>query len=148
MKTFFSISTRMLLMVFVGVAMLRTANASSLDDHFKAYLNNTIQTVKQTPDPDAKRKILENYLARMDQGIGMARQILSEKDGRALVPFQSKMRADLAALTGNGSQQIPNTELNHFADYVQQDVEQADEVVYIGGGGFLILLLILILLLR
>jgi len=151
MNRFISISTRLLLMVLAMVTVFAVkSNAGSVDERFKAVINTEIQKVTQTQDPVLKRKMLGDFLTRMDQGIGMAKASVSEKDAPALNALQTKMRADYAELDGNGVTKVPDSELNHFAGYVQQDVEQAD--YYSGGGVYLsvgaiivILLLILIL---
>lgn len=146
MNRFISISVRMSLMVFAGIAMFSAkANASSLDERFKVALNTAIHDIKEIQDPIVKRKMLEDFLTRMNQGIGMAKNAVSKKDGQALDVLQLKIQTDYAELNGNGVAKVPDTELNHFADYVQQDMEQADGGIYISVGGLIIILLLLII---
>ncbi len=137
-------------MVFAIVAVFGAkANAGSVDERFKVALNTAIHKVTETQDPVAKRQLLGDFLTRMNQGLGMVKEAASEKDGLALNAWQLKIQADYAALNGFGTAKVPDAELNHFANYVQQDMEQADSVVYISGGvGLLILLLLLLLILR
>ncbi len=148
MNTLISISTRVLWVMIAAVAMLRTnTQAGSPDERFKASINTMVLQVKETQNPDAKRKILGDFLIRMDRGLGMAENILPKKEGPALEAFRLKMQADYAGLTGKESVKIPDVQLNQYALYVQQDAEQADQVVYIGGGGLILIIILLILLL-
>ena len=149
MNGFTSISARLLLMAFAGVAMLRTtAHSTSVDERFKVIVNMVIQNVKHTENPVEKREMLGTFLKQMDQGLGRANALLPSKDGAALNIWQMKMKADLAALNGNGVAKIPDSDLNRFAGYVQQDVEQAERGFYISVVGLLVVLLILLLVLR
>ena len=148
MNRFISISARLLLMGFAMLAVLGAkANAGSVDEGFKISLNAAIQKVTETQDPVAKREMLADFLTRMNQGLGMAKDAVSEKDGQALNVLQLKIQADYAELNGFGTAKIPDAELNHFAIYVQQDMEQAD-YVYISVGGLIIILLLLLIFVR
>ena len=147
MNRLISISTRISLLIFALVAVfVAKANSGSLDERFKATVNTAIHNVQQTEDPVAKRKMLGDFLTRMNQGLGMAKDAVSEKDRQALNVLQLKIQADYAELNGNGMMKVPDGELNHFASYVQQDVEQASGV-YISVVGLIIILLLLIIIL-
>ena len=152
MNRFISISARLLLM---GIAMLAVlgakANAGSVDERFKVSLNAAIHKVTETRNPVAKREMLADFLTRMNQGLGMAQDAASEKDGQALNVLQLKIQADYAELNGFGTAKIPDAELNHFANYIQQDMEQAsydNGGVYISVGGLIIILLLILIFLR
>lgn len=146
MNRFISISMRMSFIAFALIAILMTkANSSSLDERFKVSLNAAIHKVTEMQDPVAKRKMLGDFLIRMNQGIGMAKDAVPEKDGQALDALQLKIQADYAELNGFGTAKVPDPELNRFAAYVQQDVEQAAGGVYISVGGLIIILILLIL---
>jgi hypothetical protein len=139
-------SARMSLMIFAVIAAARMgAHSSSLDERFKASVNTAIHNVKETEDPVAKRKMLGEFLTRMDQGIGMAKVAASMTNGQALADLQLKMRADLVVLNGVGTAKVPDADLNRFADFVQQDVEQASSGIYISVGGLLLILILLLL---
>ncbi len=153
MNRYISISARFLLMMLAMVAVFAAkANSSSLDERFKAAINTEIQKVMETQDPVLKRKMLGDFLIHMDQGIGTAKTGVSEQDQPALNALQAKIQADYAELNGNGVAKVPDSELNHFAGYVQQDVEQADYYsgggVYISVGGIIIILLLILILFR
>ena len=135
-------------MAFAGITMLHTtARSSSLDEHFKSAINTTIQHVKETPNAADKREMLGKFLVKMDKGLGMAQSLLPNSEGKTLSALQLKIKADYADLNGNGTVKVADADLNKFANYVQQDAEQADQVLYISAGGLIIILIILLILL-
>ncbi len=149
MNRFISIPAMTLLAAFAIAAPQRAAASSgALEARVKTSLNTVIQNVKETRDPVAKREMLGNFLARMDQGIETAKKGVSEKDGQALGALQLKLRSDYSELTGTGNARIPDAQLNGFANYVQQDMEQADGGVYISVGALIIILILLLIFLH
>jgi len=143
-----------LLLVFICAGPSRAdARSTALQQQFMTSLNTMVQYVQAAPSPSAKREIIGNFLNRMDHGMGMARAVLSEKDRRALDVMQAKVEAQYAELNGlQGSPKVADAELNHYAQYLQQNMEQAQAAYWGGGGvylsvGALIIILILILIL-
>ncbi len=127
--------------------------SAALQERFQASVNTMVQNVRAAQDPVAKREIIGNFLNRVDRGMGMAENALPEKDGMALDLLRAKVQSQYAELNGlNGQPKVADEDLNHFAGYIQQDMEQAQ--AYWGGGGVylsvgaIIIILILILLLR
>ncbi len=147
MKKLASISMRVMWVVFAMLPLAAKADTGVLQESFKASLNKMVVKVKTEEDPAAKREILENYLARMDRGLEAAKVMVSEKDMPSLDALREKIEADRAELDGiRGHEKVANANLNRFADYVQQDVEQAS-YIYISTCGLLVLLIILLILL-
>jgi len=143
MNKFISISTRILGIAFLGMAALQTtAHSGSMDERFKSALNREIVKIKVMDNAADKRENLGNFLKRMDGGLEMAKTVVSEKDGQALGELQQKLAADKAQLA-----KVADKDLNGFANYIQQDVEQADQVIFISAGGLIIILIILLILL-
>jgi len=124
---------------------LAKVNSSSLDERFKVSLNTAIVNIKETEDPVAKREMLGDFLMHANQAMGMAKDAVSQKDSQALNVLQLKIQADYAELNGNGVAKVPDAELNHFAGYVQQDMEQAAGGIYISVGGLILILVLLII---
>ena len=148
----YSLMTFWLAAALMAASPLRAGgNANVLPESFKASINRMVQSVKRADSPDLKRKILDHYLTRMDRGLGMVKTLLPLKasDERAVNALSGKFRADLAELNGSqGYVKVADADLDHFAGFVQQDVEQAG----ISGGGFyistgVILVIILLILL-
>ncbi len=141
-------SAKILVAAFAILAPLRVhADAGFVRERLNASINQIIQNVRETEDPALKRQMLENFLNRMDRGIGMAEQIGSKEEVRSLEAMRIKVQADRTELNGlQGRDRVADADLNRFANYIQQDMEQAS-YVYIGTGTLIIILLILLILL-
>ena len=141
-------STKILVAAFAILAPLRVhADAGFVRERLNASINQILENVRETEDPSLKRQMLENFLNRMDRGIGMAEQIGSKEEVRSLEALRIKVQADRAELNGlQGRDRVADADLNRFANYIQQDMEQAS-YVYIGTGTLIIILFILIILL-
>lgn len=71
---------------------------------------------------------------------------VSETEKQGLQVFKEDIQNKKDELNGNnGFSAVPNNSLNNFADYVQQDLEQADTVT-IGVTTLLLIIIILLLL--
>ena len=140
-------SAKILVAAFAILAPLRVhADAGFVRERLNASINQIIQNVRETEDPALKRQMLENFLNRMDRGIGMAEQIGSKEEVRSLEAMRIKVQADRTELNGlQGRDRVADADLNRFANYIQQDMEQAS-YVYIGTGTLIIILLILLIL--
>jgi len=153
------------LLLLLAVVPARAADpAVSTESRFQASINDMVQNVQAAQDPAAKREIIGNFLNRIDRGMGIARFAVSKNDRPALDAMRANIQSQYAELNGlKGSPKVADADLNHFAVYIQQDMEQAGINGYWGrgggyyggrggffiyGGGFIILILILILLLE
>jgi hypothetical protein len=127
-------------------------------ERFQVSVNTMVQNVHATQDPAVKREIIGNFLNRMDEAMGTTRAFLSQKDKPSFDAMRADVQAQYAELSGlKGTPKVADADLNHFADYVQQNMEQAARVYVEGGGrggyyfwyggGAVILILILFILL-
>ncbi len=143
-----------LLLVFILNLPGRAEQPSAvLQERFKASVNTMVQQVQTAQDPVAKREILGNFLTRMDQRLGMVRGLIPEQDRAGLDVIRTKVESQYAELNGlNGKEKVTDADLNPFARYIQQDMEQSD-AYWTGGGlyisaGLLIFILVILLILR
>ncbi len=116
---------------------------------FKAYVNETVVEVKKADDPETKRALLATSLERMKKAADMVGRMPGlDEDGRAAVDaFDANISDKLDQLNGkNGYERVANGQLNDFADYMQQDLEQAQRLVISLSLTALILILIIVLL--
>ncbi|MEX2399183.1 MAG: hypothetical protein WD423_00325 [Rhodothermales bacterium] len=112
------------------------------------YFNDTAISVKATDDPAQKRDLVDNSLRRMSEALDrIDRAGLVSADNRAgvdrLATSVQDKRDELAGR--NGYNGVPDAQLNAFADYVVQDMEQADRTITISLVTALLLVIILIL---
>ncbi len=159
MKKLFSLSNQILVIpVFILVfALVSTARSEPtsviLQERFKASVNHMVEQVQESSNPDTKREIIGKFLTRTDQRLGMAAGMIPAGEQPAVNAVRAKIELQYDELNGlNGREKVADADLNAFAQYIQQDAEQADAYwtgngLYIGVGT-LILILILILILR
>jgi hypothetical protein len=126
--------------------------AAVLEEHYKAALNRVTQEVKQAPGAAEKREILNRFIDKMETGLKKAEgmESLSEQDKAALHAVAGKFYAYDAELNGGpGFTPVADADLDAFAGYIQQGMEQAPlgGGVYISGGALLVIIILLIVLL-
>lgn len=125
--------------------------ATLLEERFKAALNGMVREVEALPDPAAKRESLRGFTARMDEGLGraMAGSSLEAADRATVTALQARFQGYRAELEGReGFVRVPDADLDGFAAYIQQDLEQAPVGggIYISAGALIFILLVLLLL--
>jgi hypothetical protein len=124
--------------------------AATLEERYHAAVSAISQEVKQAPDPAEKRRILSDFLDHMENGLQKAETMpsLPDQDRQSLHTVLGKYFAYQAELDGTrGYARVADGDLDEFAAYIRQDMEQAPVGggVYISGGALLVILLILIL---
>jgi hypothetical protein len=134
--------------VFV-LAFVQLAMANDQTEIHKR-LAEVAQHVKQVQDPAAKRAMLDDTFRQLTNVINEASSgpLATAADQAALKSLARNIQEKRDELNGkNGFQRVDDARLNSFADYSIQDLEQADQWVYISTGT-IILIVLLILLLR
>lgn len=122
-----------------------------VQNKFKQYFNITAQKVKQAADPVQKRAILNESFEKMQNTLNKVSNLsnISSKDLVAINSINKSVQDKYNELNGlNGYTKLKDNQLNNFADYVQQDMEQADQWVTISVTTLLLVAILLILLLR
>ncbi|MFZ1729898.1 MAG: hypothetical protein WBQ23_12965 [Bacteroidota bacterium] len=114
------------------------------------YFSNTAGKVKATSDPVQKRAILDNSLQTVTNALGMVEKsgLATDKDQAGINRFKASLQEKQDELMGkNGLERVTDLQLNTFADYVVQDMQQADTYLNISLVGILLIIIILILIL-
>lgn len=145
-----------ILFIALFFAAQSVAVASSYSDRdkaldlFKKYINNMVQRVEKAENPARKREILNNSLDDMvstfDTVLDMG--LASQNDKEALITLKADIQEKKNELNGlEGYRRVADNRLNNFANYVQQDLEQADTVVISISATLLVIIIVLLLLL-
>jgi len=95
-----------------------------------------------------KREILDGSLEEMIQAIDKIKEkkSISESDKKGLAVFKDNLVDRKNELNGlNGFKKVPNNQLNQYANYIQQNVEQADAVTISVTTALLIVIILLLL---
>lgn len=130
------------------VVLALSANAEG-KDKIRNYFNNTAIEVKAAENPVEKRVILDRSFERMTLALEMVQQspMISADDLNGIDRIKSTIREKQRELAGtDGYVRVPDVQLNLFADYVVQDMEQADQMISISLVTLLLIILIIILL--
>lgn len=145
-----------------GVALALTtatagpAHASTdhglLQARMKVALNEMVTEVKTAESPAAKRAVLDRFLSKIENRSRLAEKLpLGEEHRTVLTALQNRFAGYAQEL--NGTENAPGVadgDLDAFAGFMQQDLEQADSSwgsggIYLSTGAVIIILLILIL---
>jgi len=117
-------------------------------EQLKQHVRDAVEKVKAAPTAAEKRSILDNELRTMITALDRAKKMTgraAEKEN--IDALRTRLQEKLDELHGqNGYTAVPDGQLNTFADYVQQDFEQADQVLTISVTTALLIVLILLLL--
>lgn len=135
--------------MLIALPALAQDGATKAENKLKDYFSDVALRVKKEHDPAAKRKILnrsfENVfkavdrIERMPAFTAVELQVVSE--------IRSRTQDKFAELNGlNNYQPVSDAQLNHFADYVVQDMEQARSVTIVTTTTVLLIILLVLLL--
>jgi hypothetical protein len=144
----------LLLTFFAAIGAQAGSGSDLVNQRVKASLNSMVQDVHAAESPAEKRAVLDRFLTKAERGARLAQvlPILSDENQRALNVLQGIFEgyaAELHGVPGQGASQagVANGELNAFASYMQQNLEQANNGIYLSTGAIIIVLLIILILL-
>lgn len=144
---------RVALPVLAAVLLLATAAPAHAGpeplDRIKTYVNDVVTRAKAADDPAVKRQRLYDGLDDLVTALDRVEQTsgLSQQDREGIAALRAKVAEKQHELRGtHGYEQVPDRQLDDFADYVQQDMEVADRSLTIGVTTALLIVIILLLL--
>lgn len=140
-----------LVVLALGLLSMAGPARADIDPHekLKEHVRSIVQTVKEAPTAEQKRAILDEKLRGMIDALNRAETMtaLSSADREAIDALRTRLQEKLDELHGqNGYEAVPAGQLNSFADYVQQDFEQADRTLTLSLTTALLLLILIVLL--
>ncbi len=138
----------LLVLLFTATLLPLQAQSTDAHDKLKAEINKMVENVEDAETAAEKREILntsfDNLITTFDQVQSMER--VPESDKKALADFKNNIQEKKNELNGmNGYEKVPASQLNDFAQFVQQDIEQADRIITISVTTALLIILILLL---
>jgi hypothetical protein len=152
MKSLTKYAGILILTMVVALPSHAEGKRNLVQDQIKSALNDMVRDVQEAPTPEAKREIMTRFIDRAEQGASVMENIpfLSKEKHAAIDLLQGKFEAYAAELkgtaTGSEGYGVADKDLNAFASFMQQDLEQADNGgIYLSTGAVIIILLILIL---
>lgn len=137
--------------LFLLAAFASPAEADT-DPHerLKQHVRTIVQKVKRAPTAAKKRAMLDEELSALITALNRAEKMTapSSSEKADIDALRSRLQEKLDELHGRAEyEKVPADQLDAFADYVQQDFEQAARTLTISVTTGLLILIILILLL-
>jgi hypothetical protein len=154
MKTLSKFAAFLILLTAAAIPARAEENHGLLQERIKVALNEMVQDVRTAESPEAKRQILERFVGKLEHRAQMAERLpfLTKENHAALDMLQAKFGAYSAELKGTaGNGPVADGDLNAFAGFMQQDLEQAADAwwsgdgIYLSAGAIIIILIIIIL---
>jgi hypothetical protein len=156
MRIISSITTPfMFAVLFTVLAAPQSARASDhglLQERVKVSLNEMVTEVRTSESPAAKRAVMERFLDRFESRSRIAEKLpLNDEQRAGLTALQTRFAGYAGELKGTeNASGVADKDLDAFASFMQQDLEQAAASwgsggIYLSTGAVIIILLILLL---
>jgi hypothetical protein len=130
------------------VMMFVLVQVGQAQDNVRKYFSETASKVKATEDPAQKREVLNKSFETMTDVLDrvQASPLISKDDRAGIARLKATLKENQDELAGlNGYEPVPDAQLNNFADYSLQAMEQADQQITISLVAALLIIIILIL---
>ena len=137
---------RSIVLMFVLILAVHASGKDELQNYF----NNTAKKVKAAENPVEKRAILSNSFQKVSDALKVVHgsSLISKEDAAGIDRFQSALQDRQSELSGiDGFVRVPDEQLNSFADYAVQDMEQA-EMITMSLVTLLLIILLVVLIAR
>jgi ribosomal protein S20 len=137
------------LSIFMMFVLATPVNADAKSE-LKQYFSKAADKVKATENADEKREILNEAFNDMSKILDkvLSSELISESDYAGIEQYKATLQQKQNELQGiNGFERVPDAQLNTFADYVVQDMEQADSTITISVIALILIILLVVLLL-
>lgn len=136
--------------VAVMVFVIAVAGIAQAQDKLQNYVSDAAIKAKATTDPVQKREILNKSFESMVTALNRVQgsPLISSEDKVGIEHYKVILKDKQDELAGlNGYQRVPDAQLDAFANYVVQDMEQATQNITISLVALLLIIIIVILLL-
>lgn len=134
--------------IFMMFVLAIPVNADGKDE-LKQYFSKAANKVKAAENADEKREILNESFNSMSKILDKVQSsaLISKDDHDGIDRLKAIVQDKQDELAGiNGYERVPDTQLNAFADYIVQDMEQADQMITISVVVLLLIIILIVLL--
>ncbi len=147
----FRVAVAVLVLVAIAAPLFAESAQTRWENRFKEYFNNLLLEVEQTKNPAEKRVLLNESLERFLTAMDRIQRLpfLNQEQREALARFDAEVQEKHDELNGAaGFAMVANANLDDFAGYMVQDLEQAARTTFVVSGiTILIIILLLIIIL-
>lgn len=145
------VAALLLAFIFSQTAFAGSGESSKVQDKFKQYFNSISVKVKEAANPAEKREILNKSFEKFNSALTNVINMrgIPAGDVKGLNSLKASINDKYNELNGlDGYTKVQDNQLNNFADYVTQDMEQADQWVTISVTTLLLIVILVLLLVR
>lgn len=135
--------------MLIALPVLAQNRATKTENKLKDFFSGVALQVKKERIPAEKREILNRSFAKVFKAADTIERMpaFSSSDLQVVAELRSRTQDKFDELNGlNNYQPVSDAELDHFADYVVQDTEQAAKTVVITTTTVIIIILLVLLL--
>ena len=140
-----------LLLVAIAAPLFADNAQTKWENRLKEYFNDLLLKVEETKDPAEKRALLNESLERFLTAMDRVQRLpfLNQEQREALARFEAEVQEKHDELNGvAGFAMVANADLDDFAGFMVQDLEQAmRSYVVLSTAAIIIIIVLLILLL-
>ena len=147
----FRVAVAVLVLAAIAAPLFADNAQTRLENRFKDYFNNLLLEVQKTKDPAEKRALLNESLERFLTAMNRLQKLplLNQEQRKALARFGAEVQEKHDELNGAaGFARVANADLDDFAGYMVQDLEQAvRSYIVLSTAAIIIIIVLLIILL-
>jgi len=134
--------------VLLSLFLFQTSKADDLKKELQKYMNEIVTEVREAETPEEKREILNDLFENLQKSFAKVKNspLVPEEDHKGIDILNSKINDRQNELNGiNGFERVPDNQLNEFAYFSLQDIEQADTLLTISLTTLLLIIILVIL---
>ena len=147
----FRVAVAVLVLVAIAAPLFADNAQTKWENRLKEYFNDLLLKVEETKDPAEKRALLNESLERFLTAMDRVQRLpfLNQEQREALARFDAEVQEKHDELNGAaGFAMVANADLDDFAGYMVQDLEQAmRSYVVLSTAAIIIIIVLLIILL-
>ena len=146
----FRVAVAVLLLVAIAAPLFADNAQTRWENRLKEYFNDLLLDVERTKDPAEKRALLNESLERFLTAMDRLQRLpfLNQEQREALARFDAEVQEKHDELNGAaGFEMVANADLDEFAGYVVQDLEQAARSYIVLSSVAVVIILIVLLVL-
>ena len=148
---YFRVAVTVLVLAAIAAPLFADSTQNKWENRIKEYFNDLLLKVEETKDPAEKRALLNESLERFLTAMDRIQRLpfLNQEQREALARFDAEVQEKHDELNGAaGFARVANADLDDFAGYMVQDLEQAvRSYIVLSTAAIIIIIVLLIILL-
>ena len=146
----FRVAVAVLVLAAIAAPLFADSTQNKWENRIKEYFNDLLLKVEETKDPEQKRALLNESLERFLTAMDKVQRLpfLNQEQREALARFDAEVQEKHDELNGAaGFTTVANADLDDFAGYMVQDLEQAARSYIVLSTAAIIIIIVLLIIL-